>query len=421
MSSPTERTNSEPRTVVRNGTVLDTTTMTYTENQTVVIDSGVVVDVVDSYRGDSDVDIDASGNFVLPGLIDGHSHFRLATLDFRAMTAWSEVQFGIAMANLARATVERGFTTVRDLGGDVNGLMASIHSGATLGPRIVRAGLMISQTGGHGDVRSGQLEVPSCACSLDSSVMSIVADGPDAVRKAARHLLRDGSDFLKIHVSGGVASPADPLHCTQYTPEEVRAVVVEAQNRHTYVAAHAYTPDAIMMAAGQGVHSIEHGNLIDDPTAAFLASSGAVLVPTLVTYKAMNDIGEQLGLPQKNLDKNVVVYESGLSSLERAHSAGVTMGLGTDLIGETQTMQNQELLIRSEVQPAAEVLHSLWRVNAQLCQLQNRIGVVAPGAFGDLVISKVDPLADLAAFSDHESAFAYVVQSGNIVVDRSSS
>jgi imidazolonepropionase-like amidohydrolase len=407
------------RTVIRHGTVLDTVTMTYTENQTVVIENGVIVDVVRDHVGDADVVVDAGGRYVLPGLIDGHVHFRLATLDFRSLAQWSEVQFGIVMATLAKATVERGFTTVRDLGGDVNGLIRAIQTGATVGPRIVRAGLMLTQTGGHGDVRSGEIEVASCGCSLQPSVMSIVADGCDAVRKAARHLLRDGSDFLKVHVSGGVASPTDPLESIQYTPEEIRVVVTEAAHRGTYVSAHAYTPAAITMAVTEGVHCIEHGNLMDDATAALIAAAGAVVVPTLVTYQAMHDLGRQLGLPAANLAKNTVVLGSGLESLERAHAAGVTMGFGTDLIGETQNRQNEELAIRAGVQPAADVLRSMWTVNPQLCHLQGRIGVVAPGAYGDLVVSNVDPLEDLKGFAQHATALSHVIQHGRIVVDRS--
>ena len=407
------------RTVIRRATVLDTAAMSYSEDQTVVIEDGMIVEVSDSTTGEADIEIDAAGRFVLPGLIDGHVHFRLATLDFRALAQWSEVQFGIAMARLAAATVERGFTTVRDLGGEVNGLIRAIESGSTTGPRIVRAGMMLTQTGGHGDVRSGEIEVASCGCVLDSNVMSIVADGCDAVRKAARHLLRDGSDFLKIHVSGGVASPSDPLESVQYTPEEIRTVVTEANHRNTYVAAHAYTPDAIAMAAREGVHSIEHGNLMDADTARLLADTGTVVVPTLVTYQAMNDIGEQLGLPRANLEKNRIVLESGLASLELACDAGVTLGFGTDLIGEAQPRQNEELAIRANVQPAADVLRSMWTVNAQLCHLEGRIGVIAPGAHGDVVISDVDPLDDLTAFARHETALTHVIQHGNVMVDRS--
>lgn len=409
------------RTVIRNGTVLDTTTMTYTENQVIVIEGGVIVDVGDSRPGEGDVTVDADGRFVLPGLIDGHVHFRLATLDFGALVRWSEVQFGINMARLAADTVERGFTTVRDLGGDVNGLMRAIADGHARGPRIVRAGLMLTQTGGHGDIRSGEIGLASCGCVLDSSVMSIVADGTDAVRKAARHLLRDGSDFLKIHVSGGVASPTDPLESVQYTTEEIRAIVTEARHRHTYVSAHAYTPEAISMAVEAGVHCIEHGNLIDARTATEMADAGAVLVPTLVTYQAMHDVGRRLGLPEVNQAKNTVVLDSGLESLERAHRAGITLGFGTDLIGEVQPRQNEELAIRARVQPAVDVLRSMWGVNARLCGLEGRIGVLCPGAHGDVVISNVDPLEDIAAFARHQTALTHVIQNGRVIVDRTTS
>ena len=407
------------RTAVTNATVLDTSSMTYTEGESIVIEDGVIVDVGNAQVGDSDVTVDAAGRFVVPGLIDAHVHFRLATLDFRALAGWSEVEFGIAMARLATETVERGFTTVRDLGGEVNGLIRAIGRGATVGPKIVRAGLMMSQTGGHGDAQGGPRAVPDCACSLRSDWASIVADGPDAVLKASRHLLRDGSDFLKIHVSGGVATPSDPIDSVQYTPAEIRAAVTEATHRGTYVAAHAYLPEAIAMAVSEGVTTIEHGNLIDDATARLVADSDAVMVPTLVTYKAMNDVGTSLGLPRTNLEKNTVVYESGLSSLEKATSAGITLGFGTDLIGETQRMQNQELAIRAEVERPESVLHSMWVVNARLCRQEGRIGVIAPGAHGDLVISQVDPLEDLVGFADQERAITHVIQSGNVMVDRS--
>ena len=335
-----------------------------------------------------------------PGLIDGHVHFRLATMDFRAMAQWSEVEFGIRMATLARQTVERGFTTVRDLGGEVEGLMRAIKSGATSGPRIIRAGRMLTQTGGHGDAEGGDREVPTCACSMRSTSFGIVADGADAVRKAARHNLRAGSDFLKVHVSGGVASPSDPIDSVQYTSDELEAAVVEAQHRHTYVAAHAYTPAAIQLAVSAGVHTIEHGNLLDEQTAQKMAAAGAVLVPTLVTYEAMDQLGEKLGLPKANRMKNSTVYSAGLASLEIARRAGVTMGLGTDLIGETQTMQNRELAIRREVEPAADILRSMWITNARLCRMEGRIGIIAPGAIGDVIVSKVNPLDDIVGFSE---------------------
>lgn len=408
------------RTVIHNGNVLDTASMAFVGERDVVIDDGLIVDVVERHVStvDADVEIDARGRFVVPGLIDGHMHFRLATMNFLALASWSEVEFGIHMAGLARNTLERGFTTVRDLGGDVTGLMRAIASGATPGPRIVRAGRMLTQTGGHGDAEGGERAVPECGCAMRATTFSIVADGAEAVRKAARHNLREGSDFLKVHVSGGVASPSDPLDSVQYTPAELEAAVIEAEHRGTYVAAHAYSAEAIQQAVAAGVHSIEHGNLLDQETAAQMAAAGSVLVPTLVTYEAMNQLGEQLGLPKTNRDKNNVVYEAGLASLAIADRAGVTMGLGTDLIGETQTMQNRELAIRAEVQPAESILRSMWTTNARLCRLEDQIGVLAPGRRGDIVVSNVNPLDDIGGFSDPATSLSHVIQAGSVVVER---
>ena len=125
----------------------------------------------------------------------------------------------------------------------------------------------------------------------------------------------------------GVATPSDPIDSVQYTPAEIRAAVTEATHRGTYVAAHAYLPEAIAMAVSEGVMSIEHGNLIDDETAQLVAESDAIMVPTLVTYKAMNDLGPSFGLPRTNLEKNSVVYESGLVLTREGHDRRHHIGI----------------------------------------------------------------------------------------------
>jgi len=403
------------RTVIKNGIVLDTTTMEFVGERAVVIEDGKIVDVAEQHNGPADLMVDADGSYVVPGLIDGHVHFRLATMDFRLLSTMTEVEFGIRMATLAQQTVARGFTTVRDLGGDVTGLVRAIRRGVTGGPRIIRAGRMLSQTGGHGDTEGGHREVPTCACAMRSTAFGIVADGPEAVRKAARHNLRDGSAFLKIHVSGGVATPSDPLESVQFTQEEISIAVVEASHRQTYVAAHAYSPESIQLAVGAGVHSIEHGNMLDDASAQTMATANAVLVPTLATYEAMEQLGEELGLPASNRKKNTKVYDAGLASLEVAARNGVTMGFGTDLIGESQVRQNRELVIRHEVEPAVDILRSMWITNSQLCHLDGRIGTLTPGAFGDVVVSRVNPLEDLTSFADPATAFSHVIQAGQLV------
>ncbi|MDZ7668843.1 MAG: amidohydrolase family protein [Gammaproteobacteria bacterium] len=396
-------------TTIRGGSILDPTTMDIRPNETLVIEDGRIAGTTGATKADHVVDAD--GQFLLPGFIDAHVHFRLATLNFARLSQWTEVQFGIAMARLSEETLARGFTTVRDLGGDVTGLRRAISAGMAKGPDIVQANLMISQTGGHGDVEGGTLPVPDCACQMRHSAFGIVADGPDAVRKAARHVLRAGADFLKIHVSGGVATPMDPLDCTQYTEAEVQAAVQEAKNRKTYVSAHAYTPEAVKLAVRNGVKCIEHGNLIDEETAALMVEHDAWLVPTLVTYKGMAEEGRRLGFPERNLAKNEAVLRSGVQSLAIASNAGVRMGWGTDLIGEIQRLQRDEFAIRAQVESAEAILHAMYVMNPTILRKEAQIGRLAPGMRGDVVISPVNPLDDIAALANHD-AVSKVVKSG---------
>lgn len=399
--------------VIEGGYRLDVATMTVVPNDRLVIADGMIVENGGQIPEGAQT-IDASDQFLMPGFIDAHVHFRLATLDFRRMAQWTEVQFGIAMAQLVEATLKRGFTTVRDTGGDLTGLMRAIKSGMVLGPRIVQSNRFISQTGGHGDVDGGARSVPDCACQMLHSAFGIVADGPDAVRKAARHVLREGADFLKIHVSGGVATPSDPLDCTQYTAEEIQAAVQEARNRKTYVTAHAYTPEAIQLAVTQGVRCIEHGNLLDAPTARLLVETDAYLVPTLVTYKGMAEDGRRLGLPERNLVKNEQVLSAGLDALKHADAAGVMIGWGTDLIGESQIRQRQEFAIRAEVQSPEAILGAMYRVNPELLGLQGHIGSLDPGYVGDVVIVRYHPLESITALAE-DDAVTRVIQSGQLI------
>jgi imidazolonepropionase-like amidohydrolase len=145
---------------------------------------------------------------------------------------------------------------------------------------------------------------------------------------------------------------------------------------------------------------------------------GVTLVPTLVTYKAMAEMGAAVGMPQVNIAKNDGVFEAGCRAVELAKRAGVELGFGTDLLGEAQPWQNKELSIRAELEPAVDVLRSMYRTNARLCGLEGEIGVLAPGASADIVLTKVDPLANLSALSDPDNALDAVICRGRLAVDR---
>ena len=407
------------RTVVRNGVVYEPLAGQHLGERTVVIEDGTIVEVVEGkWSGEVDVDLDARGRHVLPGFVDGHVHLSIHTMDFRRASREWDFERALAVAALSEATVRRGFTTVRDTGGDLRGLKQSIRRNLCGGPRIVSAGHMLSQTGGHGDLRGSVVDPPECGCQIITSPYAHVADGPSAVRKAARQSLRDGSDFIKIHTSGGVASPSDPLDSVQYTPEEVSTIVTEAEHRHTYVTAHAYSPESMRLAADNGVACLEHGNLVDAATASHLAGLGTTVVPTLVTYWAFRDHAEKFGFPERNQAKNDGLFEQGRAAIGLFRDAGVELGFGTDLLGEAQPYQNQEFAIRAELEPAVDVLRSMYVTNVRLCDLVGKIGTVSPGAHGDLVVTDVDPLEDLAALADPEAALAAVVQGGRPIVDR---
>ncbi|MFW2334462.1 amidohydrolase family protein [Ilumatobacter sp.] len=406
------------RTAIVNGTLLDTDTMTMVGERHLVLEGDVVVDVGDTAPiGAVDRTIDARGRFVLPGFIDAHVHHVITTMDFPRLQRMSPVELSLGMGKLAEATLRRGFTTVRDTGGDTAGLVRAIATGLCDGPRIVRSGRVISQTGGHGDLDSTDRSEALCACRIHTNSLGHVADGADAVRLAVRSELKAGSDFIKIMSSGGVASPTDPFDAIQYTADEVRAATIETDHRHTYATSHAYQPDAISLAIENGVRCIEHGNLVDTATAVRMSELGVTMVPTLVTYWAMQEMGAKLGMPERNLEKNQGVFEHGQRSIDIAKSAGVALGFGTDLLGEAQPWQPREFAIRADLEPAADVLRSMYHVNARLCALEGVVGVLAPGSAADVVVSDVDPLANLSGLAEPDTVVA-VIARGRTVVDR---
>ncbi len=219
----------------------------------------------------------AGGRVLMPGLIDAHWHAFMAATPQLMLSTADPSYLHLLAARQAEATLMRGFTTVRDLGGPVFGLKRAIDEGVMTGPRIYPSGAFISQTSGHGDFRFA-FEVPrTLGGPLSHSELegvAAIADSPDEVRLRAREQLRKGASQIKLMAGGGVASPYNPIESTQYTGPEIRAAVEAADNWGTYVTVHAYTPRSIRQAVAAGVKCIEHGQLIDEPTAKLLADEG---------------------------------------------------------------------------------------------------------------------------------------------------
>ncbi len=370
----------------------------------VLIEGDTVKEVADRpIASASATRVDLAGRTLMPGLIDAHAHVYLTEVDFHRLADVPLTLLALKAADAMRAMLRRGFTTVRDVAGGDWGIKTASETGLIEGPRLFVAGKAISQTGGHADFRRRTEDGPGCACCSGLTHSSRIADGVDAVILAVRDELRKGADLIKIMVSGGVSSQADPLESTQFRLDEIAAACEVAGHWGSYVAAHAYTAEAIQRAVSQGVRTIEHGNLLDDATAQLMAERGAFLVPTLVAYDALKRRGAEYGLSDYSLAKNEIVLEAGLRSVELAKRAGVAIGFGTDLLGQLQTDQSREFLIRSEIEAPIEVLRAATLVNARIVKHEGKLGEIVPGAFADLLVVQGDPTRDIAVLTKPEN------------------
>jgi imidazolonepropionase-like amidohydrolase len=383
----------------------------------VLVADGVVREVSDTRLaalGDTEV-VECGGRILMPGLIDAHVHVYAAGVNLTQVVRWPATYTAHFAARFLRASLDRGFTTVRDVGGGDVGLASALRDGLLEGPRLVYGGRIISQTGGHGDLRPGGSEltddaVCGCACHADS--FAIIADGVDAVRRAVREELRRGASHIKIMGSGGVASPTDPLDRCQYSDEELAAAVDEAERAGKYVAAHCHPAEAVRRSVALGVRSIEHATLIDDATAAFVAERGAYAVPTMAIIFGLLDEGEALGLPKASMDKLHMIAGAALSGLEIMKRAGVKMGLGTDLLGAMHVRQSNEFELRSRVLPAIDILRSACSINAELLGQDGRLGCVREGALADLLVVDGDPLKDVTVLAGAGERLAVIMNAG---------
>jgi imidazolonepropionase-like amidohydrolase len=352
------------------------------------------------------------GRFVMPGLIDAHFHAYGASLDIGAVDHTLPSLRALQARKHLEEALLRGFTTVRDAGGADMGLVLATQRGLIRGPRIFPAGLGLSQTGGHGDMRAPD-HYSVCSCAYRGA-MFLVADGADEVRKHVRDQFRQGATQIKLFVSGGVLSPSDPLWMNQFTDEEIRAAVHEASTRRSYVMAHAHTAEAAKRCVRNGVRSIEHATILDRDGAQLIADHEAFAVPTLAVIDSVLELGASLGLPADQLGKAREVASHALTSLDYLRAADARVGFGTDLLGATRARQSSEFRLRLAVMSPLQILRSATSVNAALLNMTGELGVVAPGACADLLVIDGNPFDDLTVMERHERIVA-IMRGGEFV------
>ncbi len=354
--------------------------------------------------------IDLKGRTLMPGLIDAHVHVIATLVDLAKNAELPSSLIALRARKIMHEMLMRGFTTVRDLAGADLGLKLAVEEGLIDGPRLVICGKALSQTVGHCDYRARNDKRELHAASLGA--LGRIADGVDEVRRATREEIKGGAEFIKIMANGGVSSPNDPIHVLQYSREEIRAIVEEAENYGLYVSAHTYSDASIRRAVECGVKSLEHCNLITLETAKFAAQAGAIACPTLAAYEGLALEGAAFGLGADSQAKIDIVRTGGLESLRLMKEAGLPMGFGTDLLGQLHKYQSMEFEIRAKVLSAHDILHSASRVSAKLCMMENRIGVIAEGAYADFVVVNGNPLEDVAILSRPEESLAAIIRGG---------
>lgn len=362
--------------------------------------------------------IDCGKRTLMPGLIDSHVHAMHSEVNIRFLEAMPLTLLTARAATRLRAMLDRGFTTVRDTGGADWGVKTAIETGHIVGPRLFIAGQSIGPTGGHSDSRRRANGGGECICCNGLQFKSSVADGDDAVRKAAREQMRQGADHVKIMMSGGVASPYDPLDSLQFSDGEVSAAVEEARAFGRYVCAHAYSSEAITRAARLGVRTIEHGNLIDDASAKAMAAKGMYLVANLVAYYAMKERAAQWGMTGDSLAKNEVVLQGGLKSLEICKRNGVPVAYGSDLLGELHWDQSKEFTIRQEVVLPIDIIRSATVIGAEVLRMPGKVGTLQPGAYADIIVVDGEPLKNLALLGDQGKHLSVIMKGGNLHKNR---
>jgi imidazolonepropionase-like amidohydrolase len=362
--------------------------------------------------GDATV-VDVGGRTLMPGLIDAHAHIMGLSLTPKNIS-YPAAEITMASANYLRNCLMDGFTTIREAGGADHATARLLAEGRIIGPRLFYSGKALTQTGGGADFRTPDEHMDPCGHVGPFSNMSVIVDGVDEVRKAAREELRKGATQIKLFASGGVVFPSEG-HSTLYefAEAELRAVVEEAAARSTYVMAHVYTDEGVRRCLKAGVRSIEHANFVTEETVAMMAECNAFYVPTFISLAQRVESAGETHLSDTIVHSIQRTIARGKQVYAWARKHGVPIGLGTDLWGpDAQKSQLREFEMRLDVDTPANILRSATVTNAQLLMQEGELGTLAEGAYADLLIVEGNPLDDLGVMMNPQKNLKFIMKDG---------
>ncbi|MBM3676740.1 MAG: amidohydrolase family protein [Actinobacteria bacterium] len=382
----------------------------------VAVEDGVVTAVGQAAPSDAP-SVDASGLFVMPGMVECHDHLTMSTVDLAECLTTPATELVLRAARNARVTLEGGVTFVRDLAGLDRGIRDGFARGYVPAPRIQTSIVMLSQTGGHGDSFLAGPGIEASALMIGyPGRPPIVVDGVDAMRKAVRELLRGGADWIKVAATGGLVSDHDQPLVAEFTTEELEAAAFEGRRKGKPLAAHAYGGEGLTNAVLAGARSIEHGGFLTEEQATLMAERGCWLVPTLAAMRDCIRFAEE-GLLTPTQCEKVLGFGLELGAcVMLAKEHGVRLASGTDYISSRQHGRNLEelSLLRKAGLTAAEALLAGTAWGADLCGVGDRIGRIAPGFRFDAIVLDADP-GDLSCF-EQPGAVAGVFKEGAVVL-----
>lgn len=404
--------------LIRNARIVDGTKAAPTDPVQIAIEDGKIKDIAKQISFAADVELNLSGLIAMPGLIDCHVHAVSTTANLGQNTALPSSLIAARSGQILKDMLMRGFTTVRDLGGADRGLQQAVEEGLFVAPRLIICGKALSQTGGHTDYRGAydNRDVRWYAHQLGS--VGRICDGLPEVQRATREELKGGAQFIKVMADGGVSSPSDPIGYQAFSIDELKAIVEIARSFGTYVAAHLYDDLAIVRALDCGIECIEHGNLMSDDTIARVAREGVYVVPTNITYDMLATKGAASGLPAASIEKIETVREAGLDKLAKFHEAGITMGYGSDLLGDMHQEQSGEFILRGRYIPTDAVIRSATVDAAKVLRMEGQIGELKADAYADLIAVDGNPLESLDLLTHQGAHIPLIIKQGNVVKNR---
>ena len=407
--------------LIRNGNLIDGTGKLPVEKAAVLVGDGRILDVgveknLNVPSGEI-TEIDAQGGTILPGFIDCHVHMMSEKFDLQK-TATTPFSYNFYQAmSYFRKIIMAGVTSVRDAGGMDLGTKMAIENGLVLGPRAKISVNALSITGGHGDGwmpsgltmdAGGYPGMPDCVC-----------DGVGEVRKKVREMLRAGAEVIKICSTGGVLSPTDRPEYTQFSPDELAAIVQEAHfHGGKKVMSHAQGTEGVRQALLAGIYSIEHGIFLTDEIIEMMVQKGTYLVPTLLApISIIEDPEMKKNLPPFLFQKAADVADVHKENITKAHQAGVIIAMGTDsgVMEHGQNLRELELMCGIGMTPM-EAIMAATKVAAECLEWQDRVGTLEKGKLADIVIARTNPLDDISSLKDNEN-ISVVIKDGKLVKD----